>query len=463
MNLQELDLVILKHLVSSKTNAADFTQGCDEKVLSSDAWRFTKLLLDYVRIYKETPTRKVMCERAQNSEHLVKYLNQMWDDLDKVQIKEAEYKHDLEKLKTRFTERLIYDLKDRLIGEDGRVDLTKSIGDLNATVNHIKGINQAKIYDQKTLKESLNSIRQKYVAKQQDPGYGAGLKTGIKFFDDLTGGLRPSECLIYAGPTAGGKSILLNQNAINLWMGDNTIDTEKDFKPGCDVVYFSLEMPLNDCLERVMANIAKVPQVGIRDATLNEEQKQRMGKALRFIERYPHELIIVDAPRGVTPEGVEAIYNNIIADKGKKPQVIVIDYLALMEYSDPKLDDWLKQGKLAESVVEIGRVHNINIITAVQMTSDDKNKPGSGQMGTHRLSRSRLIGHNANFIMMIEQRANEVQRTDFILHLVKSRRSALATGTLFKNLECCALLNEAILGTVDINSVSDADISDEID
>lgn len=444
MSYQELDLIVLKHIITNKKNALEFIHDSSEKLFQPDVWRFAKLITDYIKVYKEIPTRKVISERiqSQKSETLNKYVNQLWDDITNVSCNSNEYKHDLEKLKNRFTEKLIYDLKDSLIGNDGRVDITKSVSELNSALNSIKSLNQVKAYDQKSLKESINTIRERYVAKQNDPTIGMGLKTGINFFDQLTNGLKNSEFLIIAGQTAAGKSILLSQIAQNLWMGDNNIDTEGNFSKGCDVVYFTLEMPLEHCLERLCANLAKVPQAAINGATLNDEQKQRMGKALKFIERYPHELIIVDAPRNLTPSSMELIYNDIVANRGKKPEIVVIDYLALMNTDDDITEDWLKQGAISEKIAEFGRINNINVITAVQMTDDDKNKSGANSIGTHRLSRSRMIGHNANFILMIEKRPNEAQRPDFILHMVKSRRSALGTGVLYKNLECCSLLNE---------------------
>ncbi len=107
MSYQDLDLVIFKHILTSKKNALEFVHDCNEKLFAVDAWRFAKLILDYTRVYKEIPTRKVINERikTQKSESLHKYVNQLWDDIDNTTIDEKEYKHDLEKIKNRFTEK----------------------------------------------------------------------------------------------------------------------------------------------------------------------------------------------------------------------------------------------------------------------------------------------------------------------------------------------------------------------
>jgi len=441
MTYQELDLIILKHILFNKKNALEFIHDCNEKIFVPDIWRFAKIILDYVRIYKEIPTRKVINERNKKNETLINYINQIWDDLDKINIDEKEYKHDLEKIKNRFVEKLIYDLREHLVEEDGRVNLTKSISELNSTVNHIKGINQIKAYEQKTLKESLEDFKNRYVAKMHDPNLGVGLKTGYGFLDFVMGGLRKQELLLIGAETGIGKSLLMMNIGLNMWLGENELTTTEDFKPGCDILYFSLEMPHADMLERVLACIAKVPQTAIRDATLTKEQAQQLKEALQFIDKYPHDFTIVDIPRGATMESIELIFNDIVATKNKKPQVIIIDYLALLSHDQKDVADWLQLNYLSEAFHEMIRTHDVAGITATQLNRPAANKGGSDQTGLHRLSRSALQAANSNFVLLIDKRPNEQELPNMQLHLVKSRRTPLVSGTIYKQLSCCALLN----------------------
>lgn len=466
MNYQELDLIIFKHILSSKKNALEFVHDSSEKIFMPDAWRFAKIVLDYIKIYKEIPTRKVINERlkAQKNDSLVNYVNQLWDDVEKVKIDDKEYKHDLEKIKNRFTERLIVDLKERLVGDDGRVDLKKSISELTATVNHIKGINQVKAYEQKTIKESLEDFRNRYVAKMHDPNIGVGLKTGYGFLDFIMGGIRKQEMLLIGAETGIGKSLLMMNVGINMWLGENALDTEDEFKPGADILYFSLEMPYADMLERVLACIAKVPQTAIRDATLTEDQKKDLGKALKFIERYPHDFTIVDIPRGATMDSIELIFNDVVATRNKKPQVVIIDYLALLSHDQKDVADWLQLNYLSEAFHEMVRTHDIIGITATQLNRPSANKGGPEQTGLHRLSRSALQAANANFVILIDKRPNEQELPTMQINLVKSRRTPLVSGTIYKQLACCALLNSP-LDSMESSTpnVEDADISDVIE
>lgn len=463
MNYQDLDLIILKHILTNKKNALEFIHECDEKLFMSDAWKFAKIILDYVKVYKEIPTQKVINERikAQKNEPLLKYVNQLWGEVEKIKIDEKEYKHDLEKIKVRFTEKLIFELKDHLVGEDGRVDINKSVKELNATVNHIKGINQVKAYEQKTLKESLADFRNRYVAKMHNPNLGVGLKTGYGFLDFTMGGLKPQELCLIGAETGVGKSLLMMNIGINMWLGENTIDTEKDFKPGADILYFSLEMPYADMLERILACIAKVPQTSIRDATLTEEQQKALAKALKFIERYPHEFTIVDIPRGATMDSIELIFNDICAAKGKKPQVIIIDYLALLSHDQKDVADWLQLNYLSEAFHEMIRTHDVVGITASQLNRPPANKTSADAAGVHRLSRSALQAANSNFVIIIEKRPNEQELPNMQIHLVKSRRTPLVSGIIHKKLDCCALLNQPEDNC--ISGMNSGDISDMVE
>jgi replicative DNA helicase len=459
MSCQELDLIILKHILTSKKNALEFTHECNEKLFAPDTWRFTKLILDYIKLYKELPTRKVINERlkASKNDTFLSYVNKIWDDVEGVHIDEKEYKHDLEKIKNRFTERLIYDLKNNLVSDDGRVDLKKSVAELTATVNHIKGITQVKSYEQKSLKEGIKEFRDSYGAKLKDSNYGVGIKTGYSFFDFATSGMYVGEMCIIGAETNGGKSMLLSNIAYNMWVNENDPNNPEATKEGNDILYFSLEMPWKDCQERVMARLALVPQVNIRDAKLTTEESASISRGIKFIEGFKSEFYIVDMPRGATMEAIELVYNDIVAMKGRRPKVVVIDYLTLMS-CDEEEADWLKTGKLAEKFHEFCRVNEVVGLTATQL---NRAKPGAGSaMSVDRIARSSLQAANANFVIMIEKRPNEHELPNLNVSLVKNRRGQLANGTLYKKYDCCALLNSPESETA---ANTAGDISDEID
>lgn len=462
MNFDDLDLSILKVLLTNKKYALEFVHESNERLFDPNLWRFAKVVIDYLRIYHEVPTRRVLIEKIKSVKNnaFLEHVEELLNKIEAFNYDSTEYKHDLEKLKTRFTQNLIVGLKDNL-GSNAAIDLKKSIGDIQTTLSTIKNVHQAKVYEQSTLKELTDDFKNKYVAKLKDPGFNAGIATGYSFIDFVTGGLRFGEMLLIGGETGSGKSAMLMNMAVNMWMQGNNIDMESDFKQGYDVLFFSLEMPITDCHERVLARLGMLPQKSIRDAKLEGYEQKTLNKVLKFIKNYPWEFEIVDVPRGASIETVELIYNEVL-NKGKKPKVVIIDYLSLMETKDKDDDsDWLRLGRVSETLHEFGRAHELVMLSAVQLSDPKMNgKGGESQIGLHRIGRSKMIMHNANFGLQIEKRPNEEQFPDMSIHMIKSRRTELTRGKIYKNFSCCALLNDPhITNTENYNP---DDISDKI-
>jgi len=441
-----LDLVILKTLITNKKHALDFATECDPKLFSPDVWNFANLVVGYVKTYKELPTLRVIVEKLEkgSNDRLIDSVKKVWSSLDSVEYNDKEYKHDLEKIKKRFAEKQIIAVKEKLASiEPGSMDINRAVGELQKTVQAIKSLNQTRAYERKTLKEAVPIFREEYNAKMDDPHFDRGIKTGYSYFDHVTDGLRPGELVLIGGESGGGKSMLLMNMAVQLWMQENTIYTdEANFTGGNSVLYFSLEMPFKPCLNRVLARMSSAPSKLIRNAKLNPEEASKLKRSLKFITKYPHQFEIVDIPRGATMESLELIYEE--AKVHYDPKIVVIDYLGLMDYESAELDDWLKLGKIAEKIHEFARVHNLIVLSAVQLNRAKGGKEMEDKIGLHRIGRSALIMQNANIAIQIETRPNEKQYPDMYYHLIKNRDGELGKGKLIKNLACGTLLDDKI-------------------
>ena len=197
MNYTDLDLVILKTLISEKKYALEFAAECEAKLFGSDVWIFANGVINYLKIYKELPTLRVLTEKTNNSKQ-IEYITALWNKLESINYDYKEYKHDLEKLKKRYAEKQILQAKDVLNKvEEDKIDLQKSVQDLQKTVQNIKSIEQNKAYDKKTLKEAIHHFTEEYKAKQKNPNLDRGISTGMSFLDYATdGGVRSSELLL---------------------------------------------------------------------------------------------------------------------------------------------------------------------------------------------------------------------------------------------------------------------------
>ncbi len=441
----DLDLSILKTLVTNKKHALDFANECDSKLFSTDYWNFANLTVGYLRTYKELPTQRVMVEKLAkgNNDKLIETIKKVWNQLDHYLYNDKEYKHDLELIKKRYAEKEISGIKEKLEKMvPGGMDITKAIGEMQKTVQSIKSLSQVKAYERKTLKDAVPVFRDEYNAKMEDPTFDQGIKTGYSYFDNVTDGARPGELILIGGESGAGKSMFLMNMAIQMWMQGNTIDQLDNFTRGHNILYFSLEMPFKPCLNRVLSRLSGNPSKKIRNASLNADEAEKLKKALKFINKYPNQFEIVDIPRGATMESMEMIYEDV--KTYYDPDIIVIDYLGLMDYDGGDMEDWLKLGKISEKIHEFARVHNKIVLSAIQLNRGKGGQDAEDKIGLHRIGRSALIMQNANIGIQIETRPNEKSYPDMKYHLIKNRDGELGQGKLIKNLACGTLIDDKI-------------------
>jgi replicative DNA helicase len=455
MSFDDLEMRVLKTITSNKKFGLDFANENDPKLFSGELWNFANVVVGYIKTHKDLPTIRVINEKLAkgNNDNLLKKINSVWNALQKVQADDKEYKHDLDRLKKRFAEKQILDTSGMLSKlEPGSIDVNKTVVELQKTIQSIKGLNQTRSYERRTLKDEVPHFRDEYNAKLEDPNFDAGIKTGYSFLDYVTDGLRGGEMLLIGGESGGGKSMLLMNMALQIWLQENQALLEEylqspasefDFtklKPGSNVMYFSLEMPFKPCRNRVLGRLSTNPTKLIRTAKLNGEEATKLKKVLKFVQHYQSQFEIIDIPRGATMESLEMIYEEakVLYD----PKIIVIDYLGLMDYEGGKdMDDWLKLGKIAERIHEFARVHNVIVLSAVQLNRNKGTKE-EDKIGLHRIGRSALIMQNANIAVQIETRANEKNFPDMKYHIIKNRDGELGDGRLIKNLACGTLLDE---------------------
>jgi replicative DNA helicase len=195
-------------------------------------------------------------------------------------------------------------------------------------------------------------------------------------------------------------------------------------------------------LNRVLSRLSGNPSKKIRNASLNADEAEKLKKALKFINKYPNQFEIVDIPRGATMESMEMIYEDV--KTYYDPDIIVIDYLGLMDYDGGDMEDWLKLGKISEKIHEFARVHNKIVLSAIQLNRGKGGKDAEDKIGLHRIGRSALIMQNANIGIQIETRPNEKSYPDMKYHLIKNRDGELGQGKLIKNLACGTLIDDKI-------------------
>lgn len=453
-----LDLNILKGIITSEKYGFEFVFACNHYLFSPEYQQFARHIIDYMKAYRVLPTRRVILERAvsdgNNTISAGAFVNRIWDELDDFEYDIKEFPFDLEKIKNRFAGQSLDNIKQKLLQTNNLgnnpENIEKIIKDVNLKLNEIKILKEGRSFVQETVQDYIDDFKPRFEARA-DPANeflenDIAIKTGYSALDNVTDGLLPSEMLIIGGETGAGKSMLLSNLALQMWLQGNSIYTSPaDFVPGFNCLYFSLEMPYEDCFRRFMARVADISERSLNRAKLESDEADRLDKTFEFIKHYPNQFQIVDVPRNVTIDEIELRYNDALLKF--QPHVVVVDYMGLMY--DPrhsKDPDWLKMSAVAGSLHEFARMYKVIMLTAVQLTDIKRNSQGRKleqdmTVGGHRIGRSSQILHHANFALQIEKRPSEETYGDFKYHIIKNRRGPLASGTLIKKFANASLLD----------------------
>jgi replicative DNA helicase len=183
-----------------------------------------------------------------------------------------------------------------------------------------------------------------------------GLQTGIRDFDQVTGGLRGGQLTIVAGRPAMGKSALM------LNMADNMA------RRGVPVVYFSLEMPANELAARVVLSRAETNTEIIRNGFLTASIKHRIMDAAT---QFASEPLYVDDRGGLTLLDIRGRARLAVRRWGVK--CIFVDYLQLVSHSGAQSREnevgFVSRGLKAMSM-ELG----VPVVAAAQVNRQAENR-----------------------------------------------------------------------------------------
>ena len=442
LRIEDQDLRLLKAIVSDSQAARELS-SINTNIFIGDSKYFAEKAINYFKTYKQLPTKRVMLDMVSGDAYSI--FSKIWDNIEKIEYKSSEFQYDLEKIKFRYSKFELLKLKENL-PDDLNISnefVQKVIKDVRKSLDSTEKVLKGKdiSYIQKTLKEYMPNFRDEFVQKQANPNLGKGILTGYSYLDYITNGLSPSDMLIIGGETGAGKSMLLANMAKQMWMQGNNIEQRNNFEKGTHVLYFSLEMPYDQCARRTLASMSDVSTYALRDAQIHdEEQLKRLADSANFINTYPYEFEIVDIPRGVTVEQIEERFLEAKA-KGHRPDVVVVDYLGLMDAPDIDGDDWLRLDKIAGKLHEFARVYNIVLLTAVQLNRVKSKKDPLENIGLHRIGRSSGIMHHATIGIQILTRENEDNYADLEYHVIKNRNGERGSHNIKKKFSTARLID----------------------
>ncbi|MCC6920047.1 MAG: replicative DNA helicase [Alphaproteobacteria bacterium] len=189
-----------------------------------------------------------------------------------------------------------------------------------------------------------------------------GVVTGFRKLDDKLGGMQNSDLLILAGRPGMGKTALATNMAVNAARAKLN-----DPEEGGTVAFFSLEMSAEQLATRIISEVAEIPLWEIRRGKVESRDFGRLIEAVTLLENLP--LYIDDSP-GLSVGQVAARARRMARDKKIGLDMIVIDYLQLLEGSPGKRFDnrVAEVSDITKNLKGLAKELNIPVLALAQLS-----------------------------------------------------------------------------------------------
>ncbi|AEE87368.1 Replicative DNA helicase [Francisella cf. novicida Fx1] len=238
--------------------------------------------------------------------------------------------------------------------------------------------------------ESIKSVIPKLVDRMSaivDSGSGlTGLSTGFIDLDKMTSGLQRANMGIIAARPSMGKTVL----GINIAQNVAKIAD----KP---VLVFSLEMPSEDIVTRMLASQARVEMNLLKECNrLNDAHWVKITSAMKTLSEMP---LYIDDTSSLTPAEMRSRARRLYNEHGGLA-MILIDYLQLMKIPGYETNRTLEVSEISRSLKALAKELDIPVIALSQLNRAVDDRKDKRPMMSD-LRESGAIEQDADLIMFI--------------------------------------------------------------
>ena len=239
--------------------------------------------------------------------------------------------------------------------------------------------------------QSLHTILENTVDKIEDlyknPQDGiTGVSSGFNDLDKMTSGLQPTDLIIVAARPSMGKTTF----AMNLC--EHAAMTQD--KP---VLIYSLEMPSESIMMRMLASLSRVNQTAVRTGQLDDEDWARISATMgMMIEKGK---MYIDDGSGLTPTEVRSRARRVARDNGGI-SMIMVDYLQLMQVPGLSENRTLEIAEISRSLKALAKELECPVIALSQLNRTLEQRADKRPINSD-LRESGAIEQDADLIMFI--------------------------------------------------------------
>lgn len=219
----------------------------------------------------------------------------------------------------------------------------------------------------------------------ESDGKITGISTGYYELDEKTSGWQRSDLIIVAARPSMGKTTF----AMN--MVEHAV-----LNQDLPVVVFSLEMPAESLMLRMLSSVGRIDQTHIRNGKLDQEEWDKLTYAVQRLKDRP--LFIDDQP-GLTPTEMRSRVRKLAREHGGIG-MIMVDYLQLMRVAGNTEGRTAEISEISRTLKAIAREFNCPVMALSQLNRSLENRPNKRPINSD-LRESGAIEQDADVILFI--------------------------------------------------------------
>ena len=268
--------------------------------------------------------------------------------------------------------------------------------------------------------EDVNALLKKTVQKIDElfraDGNITGVPTGITALDEKTSGWQKGELIILAARPSMGKTAL----ALN-FIEAAIMNTDKP------ALVFSLEMPSDSLVMRMISSIGRIDQGRIRNGQLANEDWPKLEVAARKLK---DKKLFIDDTAGLSPSEVRARVKRVAREHGN-PGMIMIDYLQLMSIAGATEGRTQEISEISRSLKALAKEYECPVIALSQLNRGVEQRPNKRPMNSD-LRESGAIEQDADVILFIyrDEYYNEESPDKGVAELIVGKQRNGEIGTV---------------------------------
>ncbi|MGM0480771.1 MAG: replicative DNA helicase [Pseudomonadota bacterium] len=213
-----------------------------------------------------------------------------------------------------------------------------------------------------------------------------GVSSGFHDLDQMTAGLQPSDLVIVAARPSMGKTTFAMNLAENIAMNED--------KP---VLVFSLEMPAEQIMMRMLASLSRVDQNKVRTGRLEDDDWARIASVMNILNEKNN--LYIDDASGLTPTEVRSRSRRIARDHGGLA-MIMVDYLQLMTVPGMSENRTLEIAEISRSLKSLAKELNVPVVALSQLNRSLEQRADKRPVNSD-LRESGSIEQDADVVMFI--------------------------------------------------------------